>query len=333
MKNVLMLFVFICFTAAFAVAQSPLYVKSGDKGLYLEHKVAAKENFYSIGRLYNVHPKFLAAYNKLNMSKGLSLGQQINVPLTDTNFTQKNTAGTPVYYMVGEKEGLYRVSVKNKNVLMQSLRDWNHLTSDNISNGQSLIVGYLISAEMKNQPMVMPEKPVVVAEEKKQEVKKEEEVVKPAPKHDEIKDEEKKEEQQVEKTEPKVPVKKEEIKKPEPVIEEKKTAQQGEGYFKTSFEQQVKQQPTSKDATVTSGIFKTTSGWNDQKYYLLMDGVDPGTIIRIVNPSNNKIIYAKVLGEMAGIRQNQGVSIRISNAAAAALDVEDTDKFILRIVY
>jgi hypothetical protein len=61
--------------------------------------------------------------------------------------------------------------------------------------------------------------------------------------------------------------------------------------------------------------------------------VDPGTIIKITNPSNNKIIYAKVLGGMSGIRQNQGYDLRISNAASSVLDINDTEKFVLKINY
>jgi hypothetical protein len=95
----------------------------------------------------------------------------------------------------------------------------------------------------------------------------------------------------------------------------------------------VKITPAVKNETVTSGIFKTESGWQDAKYYLLMDAVQPGTIVKVINPGNNKAVYAKVLGEMSGIRQNEGLNIRISNAAAAALQITEEDKFIVKINY
>ncbi|HUQ97682.1 MAG TPA: hypothetical protein VM010_08450, partial [Chitinophagaceae bacterium] len=107
----------------------------------------------------------------------------------------------------------------------------------------------------------------------------------------------------------------------------------GAGYFKSQFDLQSKDHKAGRDATVTSGIFKTTSGFQDAKYYALMDKVDPGTIVQVVNPINNKSIYAKVLGEMSGIRQNQGLELRISNAAATALDITELDKFIVRVLY
>ena len=107
----------------------------------------------------------------------------------------------------------------------------------------------------------------------------------------------------------------------------------GEGYFKSQFEQQVKVHPPKVDETASTGIFKTASGWQDAKFYALIDKVEPGTIIKITNPTNGKAIYAKVLGEMSGIRQNQGYDVRISNAGAAALDVADQEKFIVRVNY
>ena len=89
----------------------------------------------------------------------------------------------------------------------------------------------------------------------------------------------------------------------------------------------------NKEETATASIFKTASGWQDTKYYALMDGVEPGTIIRVVNPTNNKAIYAKVLGGMSGIRQNAGLDVRISNAAASVLDITDTEKFVVKVNY
>ena len=142
--------------------------------------------------------------------------------------------------------------------------------------------------------------------------------------------EEKKEEEKEAKAE-----KKDEKKEPVPVVinEIIKPVISGEGYFKTHFEQQVKITPVSKNETLTSGIFKTTSGWQDAKYYLLIDKVSPGTIVKIINPTNNKAVFAKVLGEMSGIRQNIGLNIRISNAAAATLEIAEQDKFIVKVNY
>ncbi len=330
------------FSAFSVLAQSgPLMIKSGSKGLYLEHKVATKENFYSIGRLYNTPPKELGPYNGLDITKGLSLGQIINIPLSSVNFSQTANAGTPVYYLPAAKEGLFRAGTNNNNVSVDKLREWNKLTGDNIPAGTKLIVGYLQSAEMKSVALAVTEKP------KAQEVPKpvaeqpvvKKEVVVPPP----VKVEEKKPVAEEKKPEPPVvvqpvkqvekPVVKEEPKYTPPVVQQPKPDIKGSGYFKPGFEQQIKRQPAAKELVTGAGIFKTTSGWSDGKYYLLIDNVPSGTIVKISNPTNNKVVYAKVLGAMAGIRQNSGLDIRISNAAAAALEIPEQDKFIVKVNY
>ena len=128
----------ILFCCLAVVAQNELIVHSSDKGPYLMHTVAPKENFYSIGRLYNIYPKDIESFNGLDMTKGLAIGQHIKIPLSATNFNQSAEKGRPVYYVVGDKEGLYRVSVKNNNVLMASLRKWNHLANDNLTPGKKI---------------------------------------------------------------------------------------------------------------------------------------------------------------------------------------------------
>ena len=287
----------------------------------MNHTVSPKENFYSIGRLYNIPAKDIAASNGLDMNNGLNVGQTLQIPLQAANFTQTANSGMPVYYVVGEREGLYRVSLKNNGVLMANLRKWNNLNTDNISVGQRLIVGYVTSPELASyKPAAAPVREQAVAEEK------------PQPQAQ--------------------PVQTETAKKPEPepvrsqptqtastsssstVRPQQAVVRDGNGgYFKSQFEQQSKTSGKGKESMATSGIFKTASGWQDAKYYALIDGVEPGTIIQVVNPQNNKAIYAKVLGAMSGISQNKGLDLRVSNAAANVLEISDTEKFVVSVKY
>jgi hypothetical protein len=325
MKKVSM-FILSFFLCAWQLAaqKGDLMVKQGDKGLHLEHKVAPKESFFALGRLYNVHPRFIASYNKIDISKGLQIDQKIKIPLTDTNFIQTGGKGTPVYYKTGDKEGLATVSNKHNKVSLANLRWWNNISADELKKDTKLIVGFLLSNEMKSITISgSPKNEQPIAEEKKE---KQPDVTEEA-------DLTKKEVKKVAEDEQKAE-KKEEKKDSPPVVKEvRKVTTEGQGYFKNHFEQQSKLSAPSKDETVTASIFKTLSGWEDAKYYLLIDNVQPGTIVRIINPSNNKAIYAKVLGEMSGIRQNQGLDIRISNAGAAALEITEQDKFIVKVNY
>jgi len=318
MKKILLIISLISLTAT-VFGQRELTIKRGDKSFYLEHVVAAKENFYSIGRLYNVHPKHIASFNALDMNKGLTINKIIRIPLSDSNFAQDKVQGIPIYYVVGEKETLVKVSNNNNKVLLENLRKWNHLSSDNLAKGQKLVVGFLASNEMKNAAIVEQPKndPAKVEDAMKKEAKKNADEI--------LAKKEEADKQIVEQ-----PKKNPEVAQ---VKEESKPADNSQGYFRSSFIQQVKETAAKKNQTVTSGIFKTTSGWNDAKYYLLIDGVETGTIVKITNPVNNKIIYAKVLGEMNGLAHNDGLDIRISNAAASILEISDTDKFILKLNY
>jgi LysM repeat protein len=305
----------VFFISLIGFCQNQLLVQSNDKGLYITHTVIAKENFYSISRTYNIPPKEIAAFNQLDMSGGLSIGQHLMIPLSAANFNQAVDNGIPVYYEVGEKEGLYRVSTKNNKVLMANLRKWNNLSNDNLSPGTKLIIGYLIGSDVQNPAS----NSVVKTDDDNKQQKKEQ------------KKQEKDFKEQQEK------LKKKDIAvtdtRPVTTSNTNQSAPQNSGYFKSQFELQAKTYPVSKEQTVTAGIFKTASGWQDGKYYALIDNVEPGTIIQVVNPTNNKAVYAKVLGQMGGIRQNQGLNLRISNAAASILDIAEPDKFVLKVHY
>jgi LysM repeat protein len=322
-----------------------LTINTGPKGAYLIHKVAPKEGLFPLGRMYNVHPRHIANFNGIDFNKGLAIGQLISIPLSDSNFKQSVNKGVPVYYKATQKEALTVISAKTK-AQVANLKGWNNLATDNISAGEKLIVGFLITNELKDRVVTITPK-TIVAEESVSNVKKAEEQKQPPvseTKKDVIVEESvsnvKKAEESKKQMEPEVkkeapPVVKEETKKTEPVVAKQSEMKNddGAGYFKNNFYQQVKATPPTKEQTLTSSIFKTTSGWQDGKYYLLINGVEPGTIVKLTNPSNNKIVFAKVLYAMDKIRENQGVDIRISDAAASSLAVSETDKFILKVNY
>ena len=279
MKNLLILF--LLFSSPVLAQKSELYARSGDKGPYIVHQVSRSESFFSIGRKYNVHPRAIAEYNKIDYNKGLNIDQKIRIPLTDTNFSQEVNGVIPVYYKAGEKDDLDKIIKAFNNVSVVKLKEWNKMTDDVIKKDQKIIVGYMVTGEAPPITVVKPK------DEIKNDKQPEKDVINTVVK-DTVAEVKKPEEP------------KEELKKTETVISktEVKAPTPGEGFFKKYFDQQSKKFPVSRSETVTAGIFKTASGWQDEKFYLLIDGVPPGTIVKISNPSNNKVIYAKVLGIM-----------------------------------
>lgn len=96
------------------------------------------------------------------------------------------------------------------------------------------------------------------------------------------------------------------------------------GFFKTAYDEQNGSSKT-RDKTMRSGVFRTDKGWADGKYYALVDGVTAGTVVKLSNPSANTAIYAKVLGDVKSLKQKKSPAVRISDAAAAALRINDTN--------
>jgi LysM repeat protein len=154
------------FLPVFVWAQNkPLIIEGVSPSLFLTHTVAPKENYYSIGRIYNISPKEIAPYNNLEMEKGLSLNQVIKIPLTQSNFLQEGNAAAdealvPLYHKTEGKEGLYRVSVNFNKVPIETIQKWNNLKNTTVPAGTNLIVGYLkvkkdlspLSVQAKTKP-------------------------------------------------------------------------------------------------------------------------------------------------------------------------------------
>ncbi|WP_170234083.1 LysM peptidoglycan-binding domain-containing protein [Segetibacter aerophilus] len=355
MKKIIVIFSFVCLTLA---AQSQnLTVEGSAPNLYITHTVAPKENFYSIGRLYNQPAKSIASFNNVVMEKGLAIGQRIKIPLNAQNLDLNGTSGenVPLTHIVGKSETLSKIGA-DLNVSAQSIKQWNNLSSDNIAPGTPLVVGHLKMSSSSgasrvaatpavNQPVVKQE-PVaevkqVVPEPKKEEVsmasaqttapEKKEPV--PAIKQEPVKQTETlantltKEAPVKEATQTKA----EDVKKPE-VYSYSATSSVGsiEGVFANVFTTEAGQKSISNKSG-EAATFKSTSGWQDKKYYVLMNDVAPGTIVKIAS-TENKVVYAKVLGSMPDMKENNGLLLRISNSAASYLGIIDP-KFPVQISY
>jgi hypothetical protein len=341
MKRILMLLLGI--PSILSAQQKPLMVEGVSPGLYITHKVATKENYYSIGRLYNISPKEIAPFNKLALEAGLSLNQVIQVPLSGSNFLQSGNAApdevvVPVYYTVKEKEGLFRVSENHNKVPIEFLTSWNKLSNTALPKGTILIIGFLkVKKELSafasmavNKPadvaVATPITPAVSAPPVKTPVKEPVvPVVTAPPVKTPVKD-------------PVVPVVTVPPVKKEVTIPVAKevtvvtTRNLDGGAFKTEFERQAKNRNLINESGLAA-VFKSTSGWEDGKYYCLHNTAAPGTILKITNANTGKTVYAKVLDIIPDIKQNAGLIIRLSNAAADELGTTADAKFDCAIYY
>ena len=327
MSKWLMIAFFTLATGNLLRAQNKLEVKGTGSAAYLEHVVAPKENFYSVGRMFNVSPKELASFNHLHFASGLNIGQALKIPLSKTNFTQEeiaspNEALIPVYHTVSPGETLYRLGVNYNKVSLASLKKWNHLASDALSVGTPMIIGFL-KVDKEQSPLAdqnsiaAVSQPAQITEAKPSETKPEkteapqtEAPANPAP----------------------VETKPTETENATPsVAPAANVDDQSTGYFKNLFVRQTAANATtSKNGT--AGIFKSTSGWQDAKYYCFFNDAAAGTILKITNNATGKSVYAKVLDAIPDISQNDGLIAVLSNAAANQLGAGE-NKFDCTITF
>ena len=164
MSKWLMLVFFSFITSNFLLAQNNKFeVKGSAPDIYIEHVVTPKENFYSVGRMFNVSPKELASFNHLHFASGLNIGQVLKIPLDKNNFTQEKSIGAnevliPIYHTVAPGETLYRLGVNFNKVSLASLKKWNHLASDELSVGSEMIIGFLKVDKAQSALMIKNQK-------------------------------------------------------------------------------------------------------------------------------------------------------------------------------
>ncbi|WP_176112888.1 LysM peptidoglycan-binding domain-containing protein [Sediminibacterium ginsengisoli] len=320
------------FTIALS-AQDKQVIKGTPPTQYIEHKVKDGETLGSIGRKYGKTVAQIAKANKIKTSGLLKKGAVLKIPVTAKNLstqpatnTTSSASGTAIYHKVAKGENLYKISQAYHKVDVKLLREWNGLKNDVVKVGQQLIVGYIKSNDnvsavksapaqepviIQQAPVTAEATPVSTAPAKKEEI--------PAVK----------EKEPAATTTPVTPVAAPKTIAPEPVAktapadEYAYTPQQGdEGYFAIPYakkEANATQQFRSGDAAT----FKTISGWSDRKFYVLINDVAPGTIVRITG-TNNKSICAKVLSSLVETKGGTGLLLRMSNSAAAALGMSDT---------
>jgi LysM repeat protein len=302
--------------------------------LYINHSVAPKETLYSLGRIYHLSPKVIASANKLKADAGLQTGQSIKIPLKPENFIQGKLKSKkdvePVYHTIEKGDNLFKLSKNYNRVPETLLKKWNNLHNNTVKPGQRVIVGYVKFSEQKEWVATAPVKTGTKPQENTP-VKKVEPVVRASPKINEPV-------QPIAETVNATPIP-EQIKTGVPKVgQSQETVTENspgvtdigsEGYFAANYSIKA---ATSQEKLLsgTAATFKSTSGWSDKKYYVLINDIAPETIVKIT--ANGKSIFAKVLENLPDLKDNKGLVCRLSNAAASALGITDA-KFAVEISF
>jgi hypothetical protein len=340
MKNRIALLIFLIIFQSAGYSQSIQLTIEGSEGkFYLNHVVVAKENWYSIGRLFNLPPHDIASFNNMSFDKPLEVNTSLKIPLTSVNFDQKQIKSSgesliPVYHVLKEKEWMFKISSIYNDVPVTSLEKWNKVKRDDVRQGTPLIVGFLkvktdlspLAMGISSNPAVSSaatdiavksNKPTDVAATPASQnpsgtVSASSNIAKPAIVNAAA--------GSATATSNAIAV----SNPPERVNNYAATHSNG-GFFSVDYT------GTGKTGSGLAGTFKSTSGWTDGKYYALMNGIPVGSIIR-VSGTNGKMIYAKVLGQLPDMKESTGLLIRISNAASAELGLGE-GKFPVEVRY
>ena len=293
------LFIFLFLPVIVFAQPKKIIVEGISPNYYINHITGPKENFYSIGRIYNISPRIFAPYNHLELEKGLSIGQVVKIPLNDINFSENGSATEdelifPLYNRVQGKEkllGYLKIKKELSSLASHAIAPKKIIHPENETVVESTVA--------KTEPPVKKVEPTVA--------KTELPVSNASQSSNDIGN----------KTQ----------------IETKKETESSPGFkggfFNTAFAAQIIK---TNYIPATGGTFKSSSGWKDEKFYCFHNIADAGTIVKITNPANGKSIYAKVLDVIPDIKQNKDVNVLISNSAADELGVSG-DRFGCKLSY
>jgi LysM repeat protein len=304
------------------------------------HAIAQGETLSGLARQYHTTVGDIMRLNGMDSKSVLRIGQKVKIPSKSVKqniAVQRNapvtkravtTSVTPevtvqsqepaatesaTTHIVGQRETLYGIG-KKYNVSVDQIKEWNHLSGNNIHEGQRLS----INGSTTTVSDVVASKPEVV-ETASPSVTSSPSQAATSPNSSQPVAGVNKNEGETNPSSSKVPSV---AKQEDPIIDLKNTSDAG--YFAYYYHQ------GKRELSGDAATFKTASGWVDKKYYILVNNIDAGTVVRLT--ANNKIIFAKVLGSLPDIKEDNGLLLRLSNSAASVLGLADS-KFPVVVNY
>jgi len=299
-----------------------IYAK-GQEPKYTMHTLAKGETLSVLAEKYHTTVGDIMRLNGMDTKSRLEIGKKIKIPPPNTKTVRtpvNRTSSAPTTdssvatHYVLQGETLYGIS-KKFGVTVDQLKEWNHLSSENIHFGQQLAVsseGVAVIAAKKEASQsnghqetdktTLTKNTIDTTNNEKENADTSKQLIAKSVNVD--------------------------ITPANPApVQETSSKDAGNSYFGKDF-------PGSNDLKHISGdamIFKTSSGWNDKKYYILTNDAPSGSIVRVTSLTG-KSIYAKVLWKLEDIKLNQGLTFRLSDAAASVLGITD-QKFRLTVQY
>lgn len=319
------------------------------------HTVEKGQTMYAIAKMYHVKVEDIQKWNQLS-DNNLKLGQQIAVtnpafkpnkndyqstPTVDErdekivknkiqdkeallmksdsllqNKPQKNSSKTSInkYHIVEKGQSLYAIS-KLHNVSVDDLKKWNKLSDNNIQLGQQI----LLSDPSLNSKSIEQKNTTTVEKSVKVDAITIPTTPKETPKN----------------TSKEEPIIKTETSPMVDTIEKEEEVQAIENETQSELIKLFKTQTQNKKISTVRGTgapMTTTLGVMESVYFAMHKTLPIGTVVKVKNPVNNKIVYAKIIGKLPDIDENQHVIIRYSLGVKKVLKLQN-GKCYLQIEY
>ncbi|QMU29449.1 septal ring lytic transglycosylase RlpA family protein [Adhaeribacter radiodurans] len=298
-------------------------VKNGKS--FTVHKVAPKETIYALARRYGVSVTQVQQANPGVTS--LVVGQTVFVPSrgiassaqsTSPVISQQKEASASVptspgitspttgnessngnkVHQVGARQTLYSIA-RQYNVSTSDIKKWNNLASDDLQEGQSLVVAPPVTSSGTSTSS-----PVTIADEEKAEEK----VVSTTP------------------TASTKPVtRREEIKSATASVATRDNSDVKEERTETRYTENLSR-------ISESGMAEIMDKAEGNKYLALHKTAPVGTILQVKNTLNNQSVYVRVSGKLPENSTNDRVIIRVSKRAYQKLAASDS-RFQVEVNY
>lgn len=105
----------------------------------ITHKVKYQETFFAISKEYQVEIDEIVAWNDLNISDGLQIGQELQLMVPKKRFKKPEPKIKTLYHEVKKGETLWAIS-KKYGVGVEELKRWNNKVDNSLNLGEKLIV-------------------------------------------------------------------------------------------------------------------------------------------------------------------------------------------------
>ena len=119
------------------VAIRPL--KNSEVDTVVVHKVKYQETFFAISKEYGVEIDEILEWNNLQLSQGLSIGQEVSVLVPKARFAKPEPVVEVLTHEVQKGETMWAISRKY-GVDIEDLKSWNNKTDNTLSLGEKLII-------------------------------------------------------------------------------------------------------------------------------------------------------------------------------------------------